>query len=92
MMVVNRKNAEEKKRRTVMSKRAQLSLKEQLIKDAAKTEAVVVNACRCRICWANADRIGTRCFQCQANPNHLADLTTGIFSDMAYSPETEREG
>lgn len=55
-------------------------------------QPIVKNAVQCRICGAPADRYQTH-FQCQANPNHMADLITGIFSDLTpperLSPQTQ---
>ena len=50
-------------------------------------ERRVKNACTCTICGAPADRLD-HVFQCQANPNHYADLVTGLFDDHTY-PERE---
>jgi len=47
----------------------------------------VLNACQCRICGATADKYPTM-FVCQENKNHCADLVTGIFSDLSYTPES----
>lgn len=44
---------------------------------------IVKNAIRCGICNAGADRWSWG-FQCQAEPGHIADLITGIFSDVVY--------
>jgi hypothetical protein len=40
----------------------------------------VKNAVTCGICQAPADKTPS-CYQCQANPNHVGDLTVGIFTD-----------
>lgn len=50
---------------------------------------VVKNAVQCRICGARADRHHNR-FECQQNPNHMADLMTGIFTDM--TPPAKADG
>lgn len=46
-------------------------------------DETVKNACRCTICGASADRL-SHVYQCQRNPNHFADLNTGLFDDHAY--------
>lgn len=56
--------------------------------DAEAADGMLVkNACRCRICGANADRYQNM-FRCQANPGHVADTFVGIFSDLSYPKET----
>ena len=42
---------------------------------------MIRRACMCRLCGAPADRYCNR-FQCQVNPNHVADLNTGLFNDL----------
>lgn len=44
---------------------------------------IVRNAVHCGICDGSADRY-INWFQCQNNPNHVGDLTVGIFSDLTY--------
>lgn len=51
---------------------------------------VVKNACRCTLCGAPADRYPSF-FQCQNEPGHVADLNTGIFTDLAYGRTYEVE-
>lgn len=55
--------------------------------DAEKANGMITKSARqCRICWSNADRYDNR-FECQANPCHVADLNTGIFTDMTPPQE-----
>lgn len=53
------------------------------------------NACRCGICQSPADRVGGPefftgfdndwyYFECQANPEHIAEAMTGIFTDCSF--------
>lgn len=49
----------------------------------------VANACRCGICGSNADR-RQNVFLCQANPRHVADTMTGIFSDLTPPDKATR--
>lgn len=42
-----------------------------------------MNACRCGICGKPAYRLYNT-FHCTANPAHMADTFTGIFSDCSY--------
>lgn len=58
-------------------------------------DRITKNAVTCSICQSPADRIGGPekvtgkdhpsgwRFECQANPNHVADGFTGIFSDLS---------
>jgi hypothetical protein len=50
---------------------------------------IVRNACECTVCGANADKMPAM-YQCQANPNHYADLVTGLFDDYTYPEEPGR--
>jgi hypothetical protein len=38
----------------------------------------VENATRCGICGANADKLESGIYECQANPAHMADGFVGI--------------
>ena len=45
---------------------------------------IIKNVITCKICGSSADRYGTNRFECQSNPNHVADIITGIFTDLTY--------
>lgn len=49
---------------------------------------VVKNAVRCRVCGAPADRHHNR-FECRKDLGHMADLVTGIFTDMTPPAEVD---
>lgn len=49
--------------------------------DTRPKELILRNALRCGICGESADRYSNR-FGCQTNPGHMADLVTGLFSDL----------
>lgn len=51
---------------------------------------IVKNAINCTICQAPADRYANY-FQCQKNPNHMADLMTGTFSDLTHPSEQKEK-
>jgi len=53
-------------------------------------DVVVDNAVQCSICKAPTYIMDNR-FQCTENAGHVADLNTGIFSNLNYYPETEEE-
>ncbi len=44
---------------------------------------ILKNVRRCGICQSSADRYSNR-FECSKNPCHMADLYTGIFSDLTH--------
>ena len=52
-------------------------------------QPITKRAVQCRICGAAADRYHNR-FECQANPAHMADLNTGIFSDLSYPDDAPK--
>ncbi len=49
-------------------------------------EPIVTNVVRCGICGGPADRYPNR-FECQTNTCHMADLNTGLFSDLGFPEE-----
>lgn len=51
-------------------------------KNHVKLAPIVKNAVECRICGGLADRYSMH-FECQENPNHVADLFVGIFTDLS---------
>lgn len=57
---------------------------------------VLKNARQCTICGSGADMHHQNRFECQKNPNHMADLNTGIFTDCTFPekhcPFCEGEG
>lgn len=53
-----------------------------------KPTPIVKNSVQCGICGSAADRYAMY-FQCQANPNHMADLFVGIFTDLTYEQQAE---
>jgi hypothetical protein len=46
-----------------------------------KENPIVKNVCKCTLCGSLADRYSNR-IECQTNSCHVADLLTGIFSDL----------
>ena len=59
--------------------------REKKIKVSAidELQPIYRNARQCGICGAPADRYHTM-YQCQANPGHMADINTGILSDLSH--------
>lgn len=45
---------------------------------------VIKNVRSCGICGGGADMYNGA-YVCQKNPNHLGDITLGLFSDHSYS-------
>jgi hypothetical protein len=54
------------------------------------TKFPIKGAVTCRLCQSPADR-EERMFVCQSNRNHVADLITGIFSDVSFPGWDDRK-
>lgn len=64
--------------------RALLATQEVKPCESSKPRILCANALTCSICGSPADRMDYG-FQCQKEPGHMADLLTGIFSNLSFS-------